>query len=541
MQKSLLGTLACVLVLACGATPEGQGRSIDVAEVKGTLSLGAQGPEVRAVHDFLRNAGYFENLELRRAFPQWFPVVAEAPTPDQYDSVMQSAVSAFQRLNGLEPSGVTDAGTLTLMASPRCGVPDIDRAQLDDRDKYLLKASSWPTSKTSLTYGFVTSFTAAQKAAVVNAFNTWAATTNLSFSENTSTPSSADFRFSFGPITNGCTDTTSLACTATASVGSDIVYASTIFNNSYVWTTTSPAPSGQYDLQSNSLHEIGHALGLDHTLFTAAVMSPFYNGKRVLQTDDLTAISLKYSPWQTMPGTALELAGGPDGAVYKLGETSLTGGRQMARWNESTQSWAVISNSIGATQISLGYGEDLWFSKSDGTVWLWAEDGLAQQPTPPSGIVDIGFASGALWALTGTTTSGCGKKTYKLSSGSWTNMGGCGVQIAVQGNGRPWVRDQNGNLKRYDGAGSAASDWVSMPGTASYIAASGVASDQGIAVWKTDWTTEDGNTVVRSWNETNSQWDAPRYGNTGAWLATPKGQPWLVDTWTFTIQRQRRD
>ncbi|MGC4093161.1 MAG: matrixin family metalloprotease [Polyangiaceae bacterium] len=534
--------LLCALLLGCSAEGGGSdGTNLSVSDVKAPLALGANGPEVRALHDFLRDSGYFENAKLRESFPRWFPVVAQAPTPDSYDQVMESAVLAFQRLNGLEQTGVADAATLALMATPRCGVPDMDLSQVDERDKFFLKDASYTWGKTSLTYGFTTTFSAQQKAAVASSLNAWAAMTNLSFSENTSTPSAADIVFKIGVIDNGCASTV-LACTyVNASLG-QMSKTSTIFSSSYTWSGANPPPSGQVDLFPVSLHETGHALGLDHSNLVSGVMYPTSNGQRVIQTDDAIAMSLKYSPWQTLSGTAIELAAGPDGIVYKLGETSVTGGRQMARWSEASQSWSVVSNSIGATQIALGYDDDLWFAKTDGTVWRWTTEDLTQQVTPPSGMADLGIASGVPWALTGTTTSGCGKKTYKLSGSSWTNMGGCGVEIAVPADGRPWVLDQNGNIKRYDGSGTSASDWVTVTGTASHIAASNVASDVGLAVWKSDYSAEEDNTLIRAWNQQRSLWETPRLGNTGGRLAVgPKGQPWSLDVWSYQVYRQRRD
>ena len=103
------------------------------------LGPGSRGPEVRALHEYLVRFGYFENPALRRSDPEWRPIVGELPDdPALFDRPMQKAVTAYQRLNGLEQTGVVDAATRARMAEPRCGHADTDPEQVDPSRKFAL-------------------------------------------------------------------------------------------------------------------------------------------------------------------------------------------------------------------------------------------------------------------------------------------------------------------------------------------------------------------------------------------------------------------
>jgi hypothetical protein len=78
-----------------------------------------------------------------------------------------------------------------------------------------------------------------------------------------------------------------------------IVYdADIVFNPHAKFSTSTPPLSNDFDLQSVATHEIGHALGLDHSGVAHAVMFPFgdtgESQQRTPSTDDLIAISFLY-------------------------------------------------------------------------------------------------------------------------------------------------------------------------------------------------------------------------------------------------------
>src|SRR5207253_1131721 len=57
-----------------------------------------------------------------------------------------------------------------------------------------------------------------------------------------------------------------------------------------------------YDLQSVAMHELGHTLGLDHSVIPGTVMLAVYGGtKRALSSDDVNGIQAIYGARQADP------------------------------------------------------------------------------------------------------------------------------------------------------------------------------------------------------------------------------------------------
>jgi len=69
-------------------------------------------------------------------------------------------------------------------------------------------------------------------------------------------------------------------------------------NTAFTWVddANDAAADNDYDLETVILHELGHALGLDHS-FSGTVMNPSYQGgRRALTADDIDGIQYIYGP-----------------------------------------------------------------------------------------------------------------------------------------------------------------------------------------------------------------------------------------------------
>jgi len=68
----------------------------------------------------------------------------------------------------------------------------------------------------------------------------------------------------------------------------DILEVDCVFDDAFTWSTATPTPSGQTDIESVMLHEFGHFLGLDHST-PPAIMQPSIppaTQRRALTSDD---------------------------------------------------------------------------------------------------------------------------------------------------------------------------------------------------------------------------------------------------------------
>ncbi|RSM61647.1 hypothetical protein DMB66_24335 [Actinoplanes sp. ATCC 53533] len=268
---------------------------------------GDKAPDLEPVQDFLRRFGYLPE---------------DGYTPGMLDAETSTALAAYQARNAVPVTGDFDESTAQAMTTARCGLPD-----LDDGVAFSTRCN-W--NGRGLTYAFDTGSTdiagSAEFQAIRQALRTWTAATQIVFTE-VGTNQNPDIRIGWRPANDP----------DHSMVGGVLAHADfppdcgIITNNlpkpvhfddsEHTWSIG--AAAGAFDVETVSLHELGHILGLQHTSVNGAVMFPSVSSNftlRVLQPDDRSGAESLYPrpPKVTSWGAnRLDIFGlGTDRAMY---------------------------------------------------------------------------------------------------------------------------------------------------------------------------------------------------------------------------------
>ncbi|XP_010030761.2 metalloendoproteinase 5-MMP [Eucalyptus grandis] len=249
-----------------------------------------------------------------RAFGYWGYEEDEnevALMDDEFDETLESALQSYQRFYHLEVTGKLDADTVNQMSAPRCGVPDAvhprhaewnatkpSKLRIVARYNFFPNKPRWPPTKTHLNYAFGPVPAAIPleelRGVCSRAFQRWADVTSFTFSE-ASAGGQIDLVIGFyrGDHGDGYPFDGPGKILAHSFSPTDGRFH---YDVEEQWSTN--PSSTQFDLESVTLHEIGHLLGLAHTPDQNAVMfatiSPGAQ-KRDLRQDDIDGIHALYA------------------------------------------------------------------------------------------------------------------------------------------------------------------------------------------------------------------------------------------------------
>eukprot|EP00079_Xenopus_tropicalis_P009645 XP_002933877.2 PREDICTED: matrix metalloproteinase-28 isoform X1 [Xenopus tropicalis] len=240
-----------------------------------------------------------ETLQTAQVFLEKYGYLKET-TKHHSGKQLASAVREFQWLSHLPVSGDLDFSTVKQMIQPRCGMKDDESLELvkshrqQRKKRYISKSKKW--YKQHLTYQIVNwPWYLSQhqvRQAVKAAFQLWSNVSSLTFSEALRDPADIRLAFFHGDHNDG-------AGNAFDGPGGALAHAffprrgEAHFDSAEHWSLNG---KGQ-NLFVVLAHEIGHTLGLQHSPFKNALMSPYYkklNKDYVLNFDDVLAIQNLY-------------------------------------------------------------------------------------------------------------------------------------------------------------------------------------------------------------------------------------------------------
>lgn len=211
--------------------------------------------------------------------------------------------------------------------------------------------------------------------------------------------------------------------------------------------------------------------------------------------------------WTVMPKKVTDIAGGPDGSIWAIGNSEYPPNSGIFRWNGS--GWNEVGGA--AVRIAVDPQGRPWVVNAGGNIFRRNLNNNSWDLLPGSAS-DIGIGDdGSAWIIGTNAYPPGGNGIFRWSGSEWREVGGAAVHVAVDPQGRAWVVNSGGAIFRFN---FESSGWDHIPGGAINIGKGGPSGSIFIVGL-------DGK--IKSYNEASTDWheDYP-------WFVLNATQPWGI-------------
>jgi hypothetical protein len=226
-------------------------------------------------------------------------------------------------------------------------------------------------------------------------------------------------------------------------------------------------------------------------------------------SDPPTGGTYHHQGWEYMSGAAHDIGAGADGSVWAVGADYYGDGYGLYQW-DGRRWWESYGTAV---RVDVDPWGNPWIIDEYNEIYRLVR-GRWEYIAGEASDIGIG-ADGSVWVV-GVDARNGGSSIYTLGDYGWIREHGAGVRIDVDGNGTPWViNDDDEIFRRQNGV------WVRVPGRARDI---GIGADGSVWVIGVD-DHRDGHSIYRF---NGSGWDKVS-GKASQISVGPDGEPWVVN------------